>query len=104
MTDGGFTKERLTIPDFAATIDPPQDFINSYMDKDPLELIRLLLARLERISADSYWAHRASGVRGSLLRVLEKLEAGRPVQTSRLDVLMANGFDILEKAAIEKSS
>lgn len=74
------------------------------MDKDPLELIRLLLARLERISADSYWAHRASGVRGSLLRALEKLEAGRPIQTSRLDALMAKGFDILEKAAIEKSS
>jgi len=74
------------------------------MDKDPLELIRLLLARLERISADSYWAHRASGVRGSLLRALEKLEAGRPVQISRLDALMAKGFDILEKAAIEKSS
>lgn len=74
------------------------------MDKDPLELIRLLLARLERISADSYWAHRASGVRGSLLRALEKLEAGRPIQTSSLDALMAKGFDILEKAAIEKSS
>jgi hypothetical protein len=104
MTDGDFTKEGLTLPDFAATINPPQDFLNSYMDKDPLELIRLLLARLERISTDSYWAHRASGVRGSLLRALEKLEAGRPVQTSRLDALMAKGFDILEKAAIEKSS
>jgi len=74
------------------------------MDKDPLELIRLLLARLERISVDSYWANRASGLRGSLLRVLEKLEAGRPVQTPRLDALMAKGFDILEKAAIEKTS
>ena len=104
MIEGGFTKEGLTLPDFAATINPPQAFLNSYMDKDPLELIRLLLARLERISADSYWAHRASGVRGSLLRALEKLEAGRPIQTSRLDALMAKGFDILEKAAIEKSS
>jgi hypothetical protein len=74
------------------------------MDKEPIDLLRLLLARLERISADSYWAHRASGVRGSLLRALEKLEAGRPFQTSRLELLMAKGFDILEKAAIEKSS
>ena len=73
------------------------------MDKEPLELIRLLLARLERISVDSYWAHRASGVRGSLLRALEKLETGHPFQKSRLDALIANGFDILEKAAIEKS-
>ena len=73
------------------------------MDQEPLELIRLLLARLERISVDSYWAHRASGIRGSLLRALEKLEAGRPLTGSRLDALMAQGFDILEKAAIEKS-
>ena len=74
------------------------------MDKEPLELIRLLLARLERISVDSYWAHRASGIRGSLLRALEKLEADRPIQKSRLDALITKGFDILEKAAIEKSS
>ncbi len=31
----------------------------------------MLIARLERLSADSYWAHQASGVRGSLLRLLE---------------------------------
>ena len=97
----GFTKEGLTLPDFAATIDPPQDFINSYMDKDPLELIRLLLARLERISADSYWAHRASGVRGSLMRALEKPEAGRPFQRSKLDTLIDKGFEFLDKAVRE---
>lgn len=74
------------------------------MDQEPLELIRLLLARLERISVDSYWAHRASGVRGSLLRALETLETGRPLQRSKLDMLIAKGFDILEQAAIEKSS
>ena len=74
------------------------------MDKEPLELIRLLLARLERISVDSYWAHRASGIRGSLLIALEKLETSRPVQTSSLEALVANGFDILEKAAKEKLS
>ena len=73
------------------------------MDNEPLELIRLLLARLERISVDSYWAHRASGIRGSLLRALEKLEVGRPLQKSKLNSLIARGFDILEKAAIEKS-
>ena len=73
------------------------------MDNQPLELIRLLLARLERISVDSYWAHRASGLRGSLLRALEKLEAGRSLQTSKLETLIATGFDILEKAAREKS-
>lgn len=100
----GFPNEGLTLLGFAATISQPQDIVNSCMDDEPLALILLLLARLERISVDSYWAHRASGVRGSLLRVLETLEAGRPFQKSRLDALLAQGFDILEKAAIEKSS
>ena len=31
----------------------------------------LLISRLERLSADSYWAHRASGLRGALLRSLD---------------------------------
>ena len=35
---------------------------------------RLLATRLERLSADSYWAHKASGLRGSLLRSLEDWE------------------------------
>ena len=94
----------LTLIDFTVTISQPQVLYKLYMDKEPLELTRLLLARLERISADSYWAHRASGIRGSLLRALEMLENGRSFQKSRLEALIAKGFDILEKAAIEKSS
>lgn len=66
------------------------------------QLIRMLLARLERISVDSYWAHRASGVRGALLRVLEKIENGRPVSRSDLKRLVDLGFAILENASIEK--
>jgi hypothetical protein len=73
------------------------------MDENPpLDLIRLLLARLERISADSVWAHRASGVRGALLRMLEKLENGRPVHRSELMRLTGMGFYILEQSAKEK--
>jgi hypothetical protein len=73
------------------------------MNKKPhLELIRLLLTRLERISADSYWAHRASGIRGSLLKALETLENGQPVQTGRLERLIASGYRILEGAVREK--
>ena len=74
------------------------------MDNEPLELIRLLLARLERISVDSHWAYRASGIRGSLLRALERLENGRSFQKSKLETLISKGFDILEQAALEKSS
>jgi hypothetical protein len=64
------------------------------------KLILLLLTRLERISVDSYWAHRASGVRGALLRELEMIENG--FQDSKPDVLIAEGFEILKEAAREK--
>lgn len=59
------------------------------------ELAWMLIARLERLSADSYWAHRASGVRGSLLRWVEAGEGD-------IVVLIERGFEFLEKAAKEK--
>jgi hypothetical protein len=71
------------------------------MDEKTISLIRLLIARLERISADSVWAHRASGVKGSLLRMLDKSEKGHPIQQSELKRMMGLGFFILEKAAKE---
>ena len=72
------------------------------MDNESLALIRLLLARLERISADSYWAHQASGVRGSLMRALEALEDGSPVSTANVTEWIGMGFHILEKASAER--
>jgi len=72
------------------------------MNEKTPSLIQLLLARLERINADSFWAHRASGVRGSLLRMLEKSEKGYPIQQSKLKCMMDLGFFILEEAAKEK--
>ena len=69
---------------------------------EQIQLIRLLLARLERVSVDSYWAHRASGVRGALLRALEKIEAGQAVDESALRRLVDKGFQILEQAAQER--
>jgi hypothetical protein len=36
-----------------------------------LQVTSMLIERLEHIPADSIWAHRASGVRGQLLRILE---------------------------------
>ena len=69
---------------------------------DPSEsLIRLLLTRLERISVDSYWAHRASGVRGALVRLLGQMEMGETVDPASLQVNLAAGFDILQKAVEE---
>lgn len=61
-------------------------------------LIRMLIARLERLSADSYLAHQASGVRGSLLRLLESGD----VDSEEGAHLVERGFDFLEKAAKEK--
>ena len=64
-----------------------------------VEVIQLLLTRLARISADSPWAYKASGLRGSLMRCLDALEAGEPPAPERLNAFMAYGFEILEKVA-----
>jgi hypothetical protein len=65
---------------------------------DQRGLIEMLVARLERLSADSYWAHQASGVRGSLLRIIEDDHLDSPQAAN----LLAKGFEFLEKAALEK--
>ncbi|HLO13595.1 MAG TPA: hypothetical protein VK206_02125 [Anaerolineales bacterium] len=65
------------------------------------KMIRLLLPRLERISVDSYWAHRASGVRGALTKILEQMEGGLPVDQTSLKRNIKIGFEILKEAAEE---
>ena len=73
-------------------------------DDGLLELARLLSARLERLSVDSSWARRASGVRGALLKAIEAVEAGEtdPVQNrARLERLVRQGFEMVENAARE---
>ena len=66
-----------------------------------VELLRLLASRLERLSADSRWARRASGLRGNIIKVLEEADGGIPVAASRLDLLINVAFDILRHAAEE---
>lgn len=68
------------------------------MVDDQRDLIEMLVARLERLSADSYWAHQASGVRGSLLRIIENDHLDSP----QAAILLDKGFKFLEKAAREK--
>jgi hypothetical protein len=63
----------------------------------------LLLERLERIPADSIWAHQASGVRGSLLRIVQQLEDGQELGGEDMKRLISHGFQILESAAREKT-
>ena len=72
---------------------------------DPSEetkLIRMLLERLERVSVDSYWAYRASGIRGGLIRNLEDLEKGTPAGQPDTAELISSAFTILTRAAREK--
>lgn len=64
-----------------------------------VELLRLLASRLERLSVDSRWSRRASGLRGNIIKVLEEVDAGIPVPASRLDLLTNVAFDILRHAA-----
>lgn len=65
------------------------------------KFVRLLLPRLERISADSLWAHRASGVRGALIRLLEQMQRGDTVDPARLQANVERGLEILREAAGE---
>ncbi len=74
------------------------------MEDEYYQLIKRLTDRLEHLSADSTYAHRASGLRGSLLRAMGKLETGKRLDgaaRARLDALVAEGFAILELAARE---
>ena len=73
-------------------------------DQAQVDVIQLLLARLARISADSPWAYKASGLRGSLMRCLDELEASAagaaPLPApERLQAFITYGFEILEKVA-----
>ncbi|MBK8782894.1 MAG: hypothetical protein IPO22_14060 [Anaerolineales bacterium] len=72
------------------------------MTDEPLRTLQFLLSRLERISADSAVAYRASGVRGAMLRVVEKIEEGRPVLGEDVKRLIESAYLLLQKAAREK--
>ena len=71
---------------------------------------RMLIARLERLSADSYWAHQASGLRGALLRtialyesryVTESNQESEKILAVQLNQLMGKSFEILVRGAQE---
>jgi hypothetical protein len=65
---------------------------------------------LERLSADSQWAHRGSGYRGALLRTLEALREldaktsnsqTEQILLERLQSLVSISYELLENAAID---
>lgn len=73
--------------------------------------MKILTERLEKLSPDSSWARRASGVRGALLKLLPELEAvlkdDEPVEGSlytdldTIECLLDCGYEFLERAAQE---
>ncbi len=71
------------------------------MEDSHVELLRLLTSRLERLSVDSHWARRASGLRGNIVKVLEEADSGLEVSPERLDLLVNRSFEILRQAARE---
>ena len=71
------------------------------MNSDPITQAKILVERLERLSADSLWAHRASGLRAALDKEMEKVTTGEESVSGKLQFLIRSGFEILEKAAGE---
>ncbi len=71
----------------------------TFVHPDQTQLLRLLMARLERLSVDSHWARRASGLRGNIVKVLDEADSGQEVSPARLELLTEAAFDILRKAA-----
>ena len=68
-------------------------------DPEDIALIELLIFRLERISVDSYWAHRASGVRGSLIRITDGTDEDFLLSSIDIKHLTDLGYYILEQAS-----
>jgi hypothetical protein len=66
-----------------------------------IDLLRMLTRRLERLSVDSIWARRASGLRGSLIKALAAAETGSPPSAEDLELLIERSFEILSNAARE---
>jgi len=75
-----------------------------------LEQAILVIYRLERISADSIWARRSSGHRGTLLKWVEAFEKenqAQEIDADSIDLLTFEdliriGYEFLESAARER--
>jgi hypothetical protein len=76
--------------------------MNAENSEKIIQLAKVLCIRLEKITADSPWAHQASGLRASIAKILarEKLKPGSS-SLKVLEDLTSSGFEILESAARE---
>ena len=71
------------------------------MNNADVELLRLMAERLERLSVDSHWARRASGLRGNMIKVLDEIDTGKEIEAARLNPLIERAFEVLRHAAQE---
>ena len=69
------------------------------VDELSLHKAKILVERLARLSADSIWARRASGLRASLDKAIGQSEKGNTVDCDHFNYLVTLGYEILEKAA-----
>ena len=68
------------------------------------DLLRMIVLRLERLSADSRWSHIASGYRGSMIKLLDHLErqsVPTSEDTQHVEFLIDKGLELLTNAARE---
>ncbi len=66
-----------------------------------IQQARVLVRRLARLSADSIWAHRASGLRAALDKSLARIDSGEPVDAAAFEYLLTLGHEMLIRAAEE---
>lgn len=72
-----------------------------------LNLAHMIADRMERLSADSAWAHISSGYRGSILNFFDRIERVADIESipvedvATLDGLIDRGLDLLASAARE---
>ena len=71
------------------------------IDDHSLRKAKILVERLARLSADSIWARRASGLRASLDKAVGQVENGNIVDGDHFNHLVTLGYEMIEKAAEE---
>ena len=71
------------------------------IDAISLHQAKILVQRLARLSADSIWARRASGLRASIDKSIGQAEAGQHVDFDHFTNLLSLGFEMLENAGKE---
>ena len=71
------------------------------IDDHSLRKAKILVERLARLSADSIWARRASGLRASLDKAVGQIEKGNQIDGNHFNHLVSLGYEMIEKAAEE---